>query len=578
MGKNRTGKRNLFAIANSISHSMRILPIFGRPTAGTCYYALMQSRSTSHSRENRRHTESENAYPHGRSDRAGETRTGGARGGSVRSSSRIGASARYGDGRRKCSADERGARASHPDVGCCSHGTERHRNRESLHEEGRSSVGARADCSSSRSSDVRREVRSSSRRADARMRASRERETYVGGGSDRIGARRNQGLGSSWAADRAASSSWPFATFMPVLGVLAVVLVAVFLVGAISSCSASRNSAVQEEEQQAAPVAISFNPSVQSIDGVSDPGTTVQGISLADADASYAPQLSDEGSAEVQDAISAITSDGKTVGFALVDLETGSGYAYNLDQRVYGASSFKGPVLIYGCQEALETGKTTISKVNANAQEAIIDSDNKSYYRMRNAFEGSATESLSAWLSSMGISTTLESDTSFPHYSARESLKLWMNAYLYLNSSDSNREITQWAKQLLSSTAVSMVRNGVDPNSNPLSQDKVHSVAEELKGTVLGKLKTTEVGTAKNAQTSSNGSITVYDKAGWINGTEDDAVCDAGIIEENGKHYLITIMTNLADSDSSRTKVSNLAGALWNQRSTLMPEQGYTQA
>lgn len=365
---------------------------------------------------------------------------------------------------------------------------------------------------------------------------------------------------------------------MPVLGVIAVVLVAVFLVGAVSSCSASQDGASQEEEQQAAPVAISFTPSVQSIDGVSNPGATVRGISLADASASYVPQMSDEGAAKVQDAVSAITSDGKTVGFALVDMETGSGYAYNLDQRVYGASSFKGPVLIYGCQQALETGKTTISKVNANAQEAIINSDNKSYYRMRSAIEGSASESLSAWLSSMGISTTLESDTSFPHYSARESLKLWMNAYLYLSSPDSNQEITQWAKKLFSSTAVSMVRNGVDPNSNPLSQEKVHSVAEELKGTVLGKLKTVEVGTAKSAQASPSSSVAVYDKAGWINGTEDDAVCDAGIIEENGKHYLITIMTNLADSESSRAKVSNLAAALWDQRATLVPEQGYTNA
>lgn len=400
----------------------------------------------------------------------------------------------------------------------------------------------------------------------------------MGGAGNRAGSRRNQGLGSSWAADRAAASSWPFATLTPIVALLAVVLLAVVLVGAISSCSAPSSDVSQEEESQAAPVAISFSPSVQCIDGVSDPGTTVQGISLADASANYVPQLSDEGAAKIQDAVSAIASDGKTVGFVLVDMETGSGYAYNIDQRVYGASSFKGHVLIYGCQQALETGKTSISKVNANAQEAIINSDNKSYYRMRNAFEGAASESLSTWLSSMGISTTLESDTSFPHYSARESLKLWMNAYLYLNSSDSNQEITQWAKQLFSSTVVSMVRNGVDPSSNPLSQEKVHSVAEELKGTVLGSLKTVEVGTAKNAQADSSSSVTVYDKAGWINGTEDDAVCDAGIIEEDGKHYLITIMTNLADSDSSRTKVSNLAAALWDQRATLVPEQGYTQA
>ena len=495
----------------------------------------------------------------------------------MRPSSRSGADERHDDSRREHSRCWRDTRVARTDASRRSHNGERGRGSDESRSR-RSDGKTRTERASSRRGDSPRTGRAaSSRRSDAQSRTSREHDVYVGGGTDRVRSHRNQGLGSSWAADRAASSSWPL-PHSPVLGVIAVVLVAVFLVGAISSCSASQDGASQEEEQQAAPVAISFTPSVQSIDGVSNPGATVRGISLADASASYVPQMSDEGAAKVQDAVSAITSDGRTVGFALVDMETGSGYAYNLDQRVYGASSFKGPVLIYGCQQALETGKTTISKVNANAQEAIINSDNKSYYRMRRAFEGSASESLSAWLSSMGISTTLESDTSFPHYSARESLKLWMNAYLYLSSPDSNQEITQWAKKLFSSTAVSMVRNGVDPNSNPLSQEKVHSVAEELKGTVLGKLKTVEVGTAKSAQASPSSSVTVYDKAGWINGTEDDAVCDAGIIEENGKHYLITIMTNLADSESSRAKVSNLAAALWDQRATLVPEQGYTNA
>lgn len=50
-----------------------------------------------------------------------------------------------------------------------------------------------------------------------------------------------------------------------------------------------------------------------------------------------------------------------------------------------------------------------------------------------------------------------------------------------------------------------------------------------------------------------------------------------GIIEEDGKYYLITIMTNLTDGETSRAEVSGLAAALWDQRSTLAPEQGYKQ-
>ncbi|MDR4016680.1 MAG: hypothetical protein Q3X03_06375 [Eggerthellaceae bacterium] len=253
------------------------------------------------------------------------------RGGSVRPSSRSGADERHDDSRREHSRCWRDTRVARTDASRRSHNGERGRGSDESRSR-RSDGKTRTERASSRRGDSPRTGRAaSSRRSDAQSRTSREHDVYVGGGTDRVRSHRNQGLGSSWAADRAASSSWPFATFMPVLGVIAVVLVAVFLVGAISSCSASQDGASQEEEQQAAPVAISFTPSVQSIDGVSNPGATVRGISLADASASYVPQMSDEGAAKVQDAVSAITSDGRTVGFALVDMETGSGYVYNLD-------------------------------------------------------------------------------------------------------------------------------------------------------------------------------------------------------------------------------------------------------
>lgn len=364
---------------------------------------------------------------------------------------------------------------------------------------------------------------------------------------------------------------------MPVLAIIAVVLIAVLLVGAVSSCSSAPADATPQETDQPTPLSIRYNPTIKGIDSVSDPGTSVTGISLADSSACYVPQLSSEGQTEVQNAISAITGSGKTVGFALVDMDTGSGYVYNLDQRVYGASSFKGHILIYGCQQALETGQTSMAKVNANAQSAIIDSDNNSYYRMRRQFEGAASQSLSAWLQSMNISESLANDTSFPHYSARESLKLWMNAYLYLNSSDSNQEITSWAKKMFSSTEVSMIRYGIDPSSDLATQERVNSALQELRGALLGKLETVDTGSAET-ESGNSGSVTVYDKAGWINGTEDDAVCDAGIIEENGKTYLITIMSNLPDGDSNRIKISTLASVLWNQRASLVPEQGFTKA
>lgn len=454
------------------------------------------------------------------------------------------------------------------------HGHESARAKHDVCSEQRGRESARAARSYSEGGN--RTSRNSDDSSSRRGGSTREREAHVGSSNRGFSPRKGQGLGSSWMADRVASSSLPFATVAPVLCIVVVVLIAIFLVTSIGSCVSSANNSSQGDASQADRMEISYTPSVQAIDGVSDPGTNVQGISLADSNANYVPQLSEEGAARVRDAISAITANNKAVGFAFIDLQTGSGYVYNLDQRVYGASSFKGHVLIYGCQQALETGKASISRVNSSAQDAIINSDNASYYRMRSVFESSASESLSAWLSSMNISTTLADDTSFPHYSARESLKLWMNTFLYLNSPDSNKEITEWVKKMFSGTAVSMVRNGVDPNSNPVSREKMESVTKELLGALCTGKKTVEVGEAKKAKASSaDESVTVYDKAGWINGSSDDSVCDAGIIEEDGKYYLITIMTNLADGETSRAEVSDLAAALWDQRSTLAPEQGY---
>lgn len=114
---------------------------------------------------------------------------------------------------------------------------------------------------------------------------------------------------------------------MPAVGIAAVVVLAVILVMAVKSCSAPVDTSEEEQvaEEPAAPIAANYTPSLESIDGVSDPGTAVQGASLASADSAYAPQLSDEGAREVQNAVSSITEEGKTVGFAFFGDGNGQG-------------------------------------------------------------------------------------------------------------------------------------------------------------------------------------------------------------------------------------------------------------
>ena len=61
----------------------------------------------------------------------------------------------------------------------------------------------------------------------------------------------------------------------------------------------------------------------------------------------------------------------------------------------------------------------------------------------------------------------------------------------------------------------------------------------------------------------------MYDKAGWISGEDTNATIDAGIIVEGDRAYLMTIMTDVPESETNDAFVSGIAKALWNARGTL---------
>lgn len=332
---------------------------------------------------------------------------------------------------------------------------------------------------------------------------------------------------------------WPVAAAVPIIGIILIIVLAVYLVGAAQSCSVGDTANTEDTSEVVEPVVISYEPNISSIDTIADSGESISGFTLITEGDSYTPTLSEDDQTAITAALNTFTNDGYDVGFVIVDLDSGAGYSYNIDTEIYGASAIKAPVLVYGCQQALETGRLSLSTIKSYAEGAIVDSDNTSYYRMRNYFESYASISLSAWLESIGVDGSLADDSSFPTYSPRDSLKFWMNTYLYLEDSESNTDITAWLKSLFSSTKVSMIRDAV--------------------GT-----------TDENASAS----VTVYNKAGWIDGTVDDAVNDAGIIVEGDSTYLISVMTTAPESDANFTKVSELVSALWDARDTLTPTDG----
>ncbi len=397
---------------------------------------------------------------------------------------------------------------------------------------------------------------------------------------------------------------------LPVVVLILIIVLLVFVVSSVQSCS-SGGEQEQIEVQEVQPVNLSYQASVTGLDSVADSGSSIAGFTLANEGQNYMPSLSEEGQNTIQTALTPFMENEYDVGFILMDLQTGSGYSYNLDQEVYGVSSFKGPVLIYGCQEALEPGILSIDTVNDSASNAIIYSDNNSYYNMRAIFEEYSEISLVNWLANMNIDSDVETDTSFPHYSVRESVKLWMNAYLYFTSSESDPEIVSWAQDLFSQTEVSMLRAGVDPSfalitdggevyinqttqtdqggdqtnseentdqSGDQSNDDQSSdqqSSDQSSDQSASQQEDTSSGLSAADMATSGSSIVVYDKAGWLNGETDDGLCDAGIVYDGDKAYLISVMTGAPDGDGTREDVARLVAALWSQRSTLAPSEGY---
>lgn len=246
-------------------------------------------------------------------------------------------------------------------------------------------------------------------------------------------------------------------------------------------------------------------------------------------------------SEEQQESLAAATQNiedgGYTVGFTLINLNTGKGIAYNLDSRVYGASSFKGPYAAYLCQHLGDNdasypsgseaaGSGVSSSIYSLMQPMILYSDNSAFSSLRSTYDSAG---FAEWLNSCGVDSEIMHDTHFPRYSARESALLWLRTYQYLKT---NTPTAQNLASLYEQTNVSFIRSGV----------------------------------------SDDGEVeAVLNKAGWCAGSERfTGLCDAGLIKcTDGTTYLMSTMTNSPDGGLYTVRLANLASTLFECRDVL---------
>ena len=283
-------------------------------------------------------------------------------------------------------------------------------------------------------------------------------------------------------------------------------------------------------------VSSDFAPLPAMLDGI-DESDEIVAFSLSDA---RAPELSNKNLSAIRTALE--NFDGASVGFGMYDVESGRGIGYNLDQQIYGASSFKAPYALYLCQKHIENGELTtpgLSDENGTElfgaggytkiliENAICNSDNDSFAMLRSMYDANG---YNEWVDELGIQDAAYTpDSWFPWYSVRSSLKIWTEMYNYWQTGD---DAAQWLSSLCGETTVSFLRDVVDP---------------------LG--------------------ATVRNKAGWCSGSDYsydfNGVCDAGVIQLDGRTYVVSVMAGVPDCEENRELVENLIAAIFDARDAL---------
>lgn len=268
-------------------------------------------------------------------------------------------------------------------------------------------------------------------------------------------------------------------------------------------------------------------------------GDTVRTFSLVD---NKTPALEDESLALLQDALCRAQELGD-VGVVFYDLSSGKGVTYNADVEVYdvevyGASSYKALYALYICESLVETGQVSLDDflgtyggynmgwqtVRDLIENAVANSDNDSFIALRAAFDHDGYED---WIANLGVDdeTALNPMSDFPTYCPRTSARLWREMSEYLSM---DTETSQWLSGLLASTSRSFIRDGIADDQ-----------------------------------------VLVRNKAGWISEDGHYSTCDAGLIDIDGRTYVMSVMTSMPSSDRSSEVTAAIAKALFDTRAAL---------
>ncbi len=216
--------------------------------------------------------------------------------------------------------------------------------------------------------------------------------------------------------------------------------------------------------------------------------------------------IGDAEKSSLQNAINMITEDGYEVAFLAIDLYTGKGVAYNPDQKIFGASTIKGPYVASLAKER----DSIMENFGKEMEEAVTISNNFAYATLRAQYGSTYIREIT---DEMGISPEVAT-SDYPMMTAKELALLWDWNFRYFKN-DLNSEKVETVKKWY---------------ENP-----EHSF---IHGTLGEK-------------------YTSYTKPGWQSGAEagSNVTNDAGIVMAGERPYIIVVLSTIPDDVSYMTEL-----------------------
>lgn len=192
----------------------------------------------------------------------------------------------------------------------------------------------------------------------------------------------------------------------------------------------------------------------------------------------------------LQSEIDKISAKGYNLGFVVMNINSLSGFSYNADERIYSASTIKGPYVT----SLVKSDNSLLDKEKSRIDATLIRSSNYDYESLRDQYgDGCFTD----FLSEIGSDFVIDTTRNFQFVTPRALAQMWAESYVFFESGETGERLGQIFEK---------------PEVSPIR--KVFS-----------------------------DSFTTRSKAGWVEKNNIRVTNDAGIVYTDNGDYVVVIMT-----------------------------------